>query len=397
MKACMTSKERMLGTLEYRKVDYIPCSFMMFFNLTNKYKKQKESTEEELRMGMDAVVNVGTLEHSFHPDTKYKEWVGKKDGNKYFYRKLETPAGPLTQRVIQRNNWPTEDFFPIFDDYIIPRAEEVFLKPEKDLEKLKYLLGPFSKESIDKLKSQAKEAKKIADKHGLLQIAGEMCRNLFNEGKYSLIAGADVMSWLSGFEDIMTLSLTKPEIIKEYVNIINEWNMHQIEIYLDITDVDLIVRRAWYETTEFWTPEAYKNIIALTIKREADLVHQAGKKFGYIMTSAFLPIIDDILDTGIDVLIGIDPEEGKGTTMDIVKKKFLGRKKALWGGVSGPITVEDGTEKKTEEAVIEAIKTLGRGGGFILSPVDNVREETENVWPNTHKFIDTWKKYRDMF
>lgn len=397
MRPEMTSKERMLGAINYSEVDYIPCAFMIFYNLTNKIKKQDKAIEEELKMGLDAIANVGTLEHSFHPDTKYSEWIEKKNGNKYFCRKLETPEGPLTQKVIQRNNWPTEDFFPIFDDYIIPRAEKVFLNVEKDLNKLKYLLGPFSKENIEKLKNRAIEAKKIADKHGLLQIAGEMCRNLFNEGNYSLISGADMMSWLSGFEDIMTLSLTKPEIIKEYANIISEWNKRQIEIYLDVTDIDLIVRRAWYETTEFWTPDAYKNIIAPTIRDEAELVHQAGKKYGYIMTSAFLPIIDDMLDTGIDVLIGLDPKEGKGTEMDIVKEKFSSREKALWGGVSGPVTLEDGTARETEEAVIEAIKTLGRGGGFILSPVDNVREETENVWENTYKFIDTWKKYRNMF
>jgi len=397
MRPEMTSKERMLGAIDYIGLDYIPCAFMIFYNLTNKFKRQDKAIEEELKMGLDAIVNVGTLEHSFRPDTKYSEWIEKKNGNKYFYRKLETPEGPLTQKVVQRNNWPTEDFYPIFDDYIIPRAEKVFLNAEKDLSKLKYLLGPFSKENIEKLKNRAAEAKKIADKHGLLQIAGEMGRNLFNEGNYSLISGTDMMSWLSGFEDIMTLSLTKPEIIKEYANIISEWNKRQIEIYLDITDVDLIVRRAWYETTEFWTPQAYKNIIAPTIRDEAELVHEAGKKYGYIMTSAFLPIIDDILDTGIDVLIGLDPEEGKGTEMDIVKEKFSNRKKALWGGISGPITLEEGTARETEEAVIEAIKVLGSGGGFILSPVDNVREETENVWVNTHKLIETWKKYRNMF
>jgi hypothetical protein len=34
------------------------------------------------------------------------------------------------------------------------------------------------------------------------------------------------------------------------------------------------------------------------IKKEVELVHQAGKKFGLILTSAFLPILDDILATG---------------------------------------------------------------------------------------------------
>lgn len=393
----ITSKERMLNAIEYKPVDYIPCSFMMFFNLTHKYRTQETAVAEQLKMGLDATVNVGTLKHSFHPDTKYDEWVDNNNGSKYFCRKLETPKGDLVQRVKQRNNWPSDENFPIFDDYIVPRAEEVFVKPEEDLEKLKYLLAPFSNKNIQTLKEEAKEAKKIADEHGLMQIAGEISRDLVVEGNYSLIAGEDIMAWLSGYENIMALSLLKPEIVEEYAQIISDWNISQLEIYIDVTDVDLIVRRAWYETTEFWTPEAYKNIIAPTLKREADLVHQAGKKYGYIITSAFLPIIDHIIDTGIDVLIGLDPEEGKGTELSIVKDKFADKKVALWGGVSGAVTIENGTEAETEKATLEALESLSKGGGFILSPVDNIREVTKNAWDNTHKFIDTWKNNRGKY
>lgn len=85
--------------------------------------------------------------------------------------------------------------------------------------------------------------------------------------------------------------------------------------------------------------------------RAVDLVHQAGRKFGYIITSAFLPLLDDILATGIDVLIGLDPEEGKGTDFVEVKKRFHKAKRAIWGGVSGAITVGLGADPQTEQAV----------------------------------------------
>jgi hypothetical protein len=173
--------------------------------------------------------------------------------------------------------------------------------------------------------------------------------------------------------------------------------MRQIEIYLDVASPDLIVRRGWYETTEFWTPEAYRRIIYPTIKREVDLVHEAGKKYGYIITSAFLPIIDDILASGIDVLIGLDPAQGKGTEMHEVKRRFSEKGRCLWGGVSGAITVELGTEDETEAAVKDALFTLGEGGGFILSPVDNIRENTQNAWRNTYRFIEAWKRYRTVW
>ena len=67
---------------------------------------------------------------------------------------------------------------------------------------------------------------------------------------------------------------------------------------------------------------------------------------------------------------------------------------AIWGGVSGAITVELGTEDETEAAVRSALEILGKGGGFILSPVDNVREDTESARRNTARFIETWKRHR---
>ena len=75
-------------------------------------------------------------------------------------------------------------------------------------------------------------------------------------------------------------------------------------------------------------------------------MHQAGRKFGYIITSAFLPLLDDILDGGVDVLIGVDPEEGKGTALPAIKEALPQAGRALWGGVSGAVTVELGTEER---------------------------------------------------
>lgn len=390
----------MLAVLACQEHDYVPCSFMLFFNQYYQCKTEREFVERQLDLGLDAFVHTGYLKPSFHPDVTCKEWVEEDERGKCFCRRIDTPAGPLTGRVRQRDGWPQEGNFPLFNDWIVGRAEEVLVKPEEDLEKLKYVLGPFKDEDIAALKEQAAAAKEIADEHGLLQLGGwkgsispEHTPEIRGDSDGGVM-GCDAMAWLSGYEDVMALSMLRPEVIEEYANIIHEWNMKQIEIHLDVTDADIIWRRAWYETTEFWTPEAYRKVIAPTIRKEADLVHQAGRKYGYIITSAFLPLLDDILGTDIDVLVGLDPEEGKGTDLQVVKKAFLDRKKTIWGGVSGAVTVELGTEDETEKAVIEALDVLGEGGGLILSPVDNVREDTENARRNTGVFIDTWKKHR---
>jgi len=390
----VNSRERLLAALSGDAVDYTPCSFMIFFNLSRHCGTEPEFVERQLDLGLDAFVRVGSLEHWLHPDARLTEWVEEQDGRKTFCRRIDTPKGPLTQRVRQDNGWPTEGDFPIFNDWIVGRAEEILVKPERDLDKLQYLLDPFKDEQIETLRESGRQADAVSDEHGILKVGGwkSVDRRVMHYD--SGVMGCDAMAWLSGYEEIMVLSLTRPGLIREYANIIHEWNMRQIEIYLDVTDPDIIWRRGWYETTEFWTPDAYRQIIAPTMKREVDLVHQAGKKFGYIITSAFLPILDDILDTGIDVLIGLDPEEGKGTDLNLVKMEFAERGRAIWGGVSGAVTVEQGTAEDTKKAVEHALRVLGEGGGFILSPVDNVREDTENARRNTQAFIDAWKALR---
>jgi len=66
----------------------------------------------------------------------------------------------------------------------------------------------------------------------------------------------------------------------------------------------------------------------------------------------------------------------------------------VWGGVNGFITIERGTEEEVRSAVREAIEALGPGGGFILSPVDNVRADDETARRNVTAFIDAWKQVR---
>jgi hypothetical protein len=396
----MTSRERMLAAIGCDEVDYTPCSFMLFYTLYDSCRTDREFVEKQVEMGLDAFVHVGQLNHDLHlygaldPRATWKEWVEDADGSTVFCRRIETPAGPLTSRVRRRGGWPTREDFPLMKDWIVPRMEEPLVKPEEDLEKVRFLFGPVADAHVRTLREEAAAASSLARTHGLLQVGG--WKGSVRPGLQvdPGVMGCDAMSWLSGMEPVMVLSLSNPAVIEEYARIIHEWTMRMIGVYLDVTEADLVVRRGWYETTEFWTPAAWRRIIAPTLAREARLVHQAGRKFGYIITSAFLPLVDDIIAAGVDVLIGLDPSEGKGTQLAEIKRRFRAAGRALWGGVSGAITVEMGTGEETDEAVRTALETLGPGGGFILSPVDNVREDTDAARANSRRFIDAWKRWR---
>jgi uroporphyrinogen decarboxylase len=74
-------------------------------------------------------------------------------------------------------------------------------------------------------------------------------------------------------------------------------------------------------------------------------------------------------------------------------KQKLGGRICLWGGVNGFVTMERGSPEQVREAVRDAIDVLAPGGGFILSPVDNVTEDTDRVWKNVEALIDTWREF----
>jgi uroporphyrinogen decarboxylase len=166
-----------------------------------------------------------------------------------------------------------------------------------------------------------------------------------------------------------------------------------MEVMLD-AGVDLFVRRGWYENASFWSPETYRKFILPDLCRDAEIVHQAGAKFAYILTTSSTPLLGMLMEAGVDVLVGVDPVQGMGTDLAETKRLTAGRM-CLWGGVNGFVTVERGTPKQVRNAVSQAIRILAPGGGFILSPVDNVRDPSEKAWKNVLTLIEAWKERRD--
>ena len=101
-----------------------------------------------------------------------------------------------------------------------------------------------------------------------------------------------------------------------------------------------------------------------------------------------MPLLELFAEAGIDVLIGVDPQ---AWDMADAKKK-LGDKTCLWGGVNGHLTVEQGTPEDVRVEVRQAMEILAPSGGFVLSPVDNVRENTPCAHENVSALIDEWQR-----
>ena len=382
MTGSMSSRERMLAALECQETDYVPCSFSAFQALRQRCRDEDEFLDRQLDMGLDPTVKIATAHPRHHPDVVIREWREDTPGAPYpiLHKEYETPAGTLRTAINKSEDWPWGDHVPFLDDFLIPRSRKFLVTPSGSLDALSYLFAPLMEEEIAAFRRAARQRKSLASKRDLLTL-----------GCYGMIG--DVASWLVGIQELILLSVDDPQFVHRLLALIETWHRQAMEVMLE-EGVDLFVRRAWYEHADFWSPSKFREFILPGLRRDAETVHQAGAKFGYLMSCASMPLLDMLMDAGVDVLIGIDPAQDRTMDLPLLKQKTAG-KMCLWGGVCGYLTVECGTPEEIREQVRQAISILAPGGGFMLSPVTNVRGDTDRVWQNVRALIDTWHALRD--
>jgi uroporphyrinogen-III decarboxylase len=389
----LDSRQRLLRDIAHQEIDYIPCSFMSFSILRNKYKQDRfAATQAELEMGLDPILFIPTSsrwdrrEHPdlrglpvrFHPAVKTKKWQEGDSRTGRLFKEYETPAGKLNTSVRLSDDWPHGDSIPFIDDYQIPRADKPLVTSEKDLEALQYLLIPPQAADVQAFGEEATKARSFIDQNHVLLAGGWG-------------VGMDMANWLCGIENLMIMIIEQPRFVSQVLEMIHQWNMQRMEVVLS-TGIDLYIRRAWYEGCDFVIPKFYQREVLPRLKAEVTLAHERGVKFGYICSSGTKPMLDYYNEAGIDVLIGIDPVQGTYTDMSLMKKK-IGARVCLWGGVSAAVTVERGSEKDIRSAVRQALQTLGPRG-MILSPVDNFTVDEPITWDNIKFFINEWRSQR---
>ena len=388
-----TSRERLLLAMSQKEPDHIPCSFMSFTIMRQRCNDDwYQVALKEKELGLDPFLFLPTAPRSerrdhpdlrglpvrFHPDVKIKQWRESNPGGyDFLHKEYTTPAGTLSTHIRITEDWPHGDHLPFIDDYQIPRTTKPLITQPGDLDALKYLLIPPQAADINKFKQDAEKAATFSKEHGILLAGGWG-------------VGMDMVNWLCGMEPLMVLTMEQPDFASDLLEMVHQWNKQRMRVVLD-SSVDIYIRRAWYEGCDFVTPRFYRKAILPRLKAEVELAHEHGKKFGYICSSGTKPMLDLFMEAGIDVLIGVDPIQGTHTDMPLMKQKFSD-KICLWGGVSGAVTVERGSEVEVREAVDHAITTLGPNG-YILSPVDNLTVDEPLTWKNIDIFIEQWKRH----
>jgi len=348
-----------------------------------RYTTQTERAEAVLALGLDDTLllqpPLNKTEHydvNRVPGIEIRVQRMHEAGERYpiLIKEYETPAGPLRQVVRQTEDWPFGDDIRLFSDHNIPRAREFPVKSPADLPRLRYLLCEPTADQLAEFRRTAEQLRRDAQRLGVVL-----------EGGWTALG--DAALWLLGTETLLLAQMDQPEFVEELLDLVCEWELKRMALLLD-EGVEVIVHSAWYETTDFWTPRNYRRMLKPRLKRLIDTAHQAGAFFSYIITTSWRHLIDDLLDLGIDSLIGVDPVQGKADLQEV--KQRLGGRVCLWGGVNGALTLGQGTPEEVRQATRQAIQTLGPGGGFVLYAVDQLVKETP--WANVEAMIEVWRE-----
>jgi uroporphyrinogen decarboxylase len=128
-----------------------------------------------------------------------------------------------------------------------------------------------------------------------------------------------------------------------------------------------------------FSPQVIRSIFVPRMKRMIDLVHEAGAYVFFHSDGAIREIIPDMIAAGIDVLNPIQ-WRCKGMERAGLKRDF-GDRVILHGGMDNQYTLAFGTVEEVRQEVIDNIRILGTGGGYILAPCHNIQavSPVENI------------------
>lgn len=101
-----------------------------------------------------------------------------------------------------------------------------------------------------------------------------------------------------------------------------------------------------------------------------------------------LPLINDLIDMGIDILNPIQPD---CMSPKLLKKKY-GDRLSFWGTLDVQHTLSFGNKEDVKREVIDRLKNVAAGGGLVLGSTHNV-QYSERAIENLLTFYDTMDKY----
>lgn len=177
-------------------------------------------------------------------------------------------------------------------------------------------------------------------------------------------------AYLNGLDNLLMNFLLQPKFAHALLDIVLAVNERIVRNAVE-AGADIIVAGDDYASNRspLMFPDLFRKFILPRLKKFVDAVHEEG---GYIIKHSdgnIWPLLDMIVDTGIDAINPMEPVAG----MDIgeVKKRY-GSRVCLVGNIDCGEVLSNSPVEEVEAAVKECILKASSGGGHIICSSNSI-------------------------
>jgi len=180
---------------------------------------------------------------------------------------------------------------------------------------------------------------------------------------------------LMGFEGLMMAFAVAPDLVRELVEMSVDLNIRMAGEAARF-GADFVFTGDDYSSGQapFMAPQVFEELMFPGLKRVIKGFHEHGLPVIKHTDGNIMPLLDMILEAGIDCLDPIDPLGG----MDMADmKQKHGRRIALKGNVNCATTLVNGTIAEVVQETLSVIKAAATGGGLILSSSNSIHSSVD--------------------
>jgi len=198
-------------------------------------------------------------------------------------------------------------------------------------------------------------------------------------------------AFLRGTTQYLMDMIDNPRLVHQLVEVTQSHDIRAMQRMV-AAGVDVVVFGDDYadKNGPLMSPRHFKEFILPGLKRCVDAAHEAGAYVVKHTDGNIMPILDMIVDTGIDALNPLEPVAG----MDIgrIKQRYGGRI-ALIGNIDCGYVLSQAPVEEVRRVTRETIGVAKPGGGYCLSSSNSIHSSVRPE--NFMAMIETWRECRD--
>jgi hypothetical protein len=183
---------------------------------------------------------------------------------------------------------------------------------------------------------------------------------------------------LRGMMRLMKDLHTNPDMANTILDKLLEYNLEKAERLLSLGCDGLSVSEDWGNNySMFINPTLWRQYFKPRYRAIFEKAKQRGKLVFFHSDGNITPIVEDLVEIGVDCLNPVQPE-----CMNQVEiKQQYGKQITIDTGVSNQHTLPNGTPQEVRDETLHAIRHLAPGGGFVYGtshfalydvPIENV-------------------------